>query len=269
MSVELAAQRTVTWKPGAADLTVVLTVTSPVGEVTTPAITADASTYTATIPTLQPGQYQLRWTVADQSYALTDVLNVWPANPRYLLSMDDARRAATGRTTASADDDFIRLFNASTTVVIEDVAGTVLVKPVTQTTDGGRRAIVLWHKITPSTEISVVANDTTLVEGRDFVVDRAAAIIYAGSKTSRSAFPSGQLNIDITYSTGEAVIPPNIEQAAIEFMKHQWQIGHQAVHAEWSNDPSEDDSLVNTPSGFLIPRRVMQLCRPAHPLPGF
>lgn len=267
MSDDLAARHTVQWTPGQPGALAVLTVIGPDGTSTTPSVTENAGTYSAVVVTGLPGQYLLRWVIAGSVHAESDVLNVWPEHPRFILSMDAARRAAA-KPGPSADDELIRLLNAAATAVIESLAGIVLAKPIVQTTSGGRRACVLWHKLAPDADVIVRANGTVLVDGQDYVVDRHAMIVYAGSTTDRGWFPPGQLNIEIEYSTGGAVAP-NIEQAAIELVRHQWKIGHQAVHADWTGDPSQDDDLVQTDDGFWIPKRVYQLCKPAQRLPGF
>ncbi|HEY4269511.1 MAG TPA: hypothetical protein VGM94_15120, partial [Galbitalea sp.] len=239
--------------------------TDPVGAVTTPDVTATGSVFSSVVPTAQPGQYQLRWmNEAANPATFTDVLNVWPEVPRFLLSMDEARLAVGSLPPLAGRDQLLRLFNASGTIVLEDVVGTILPLPKTQTTNGGRPAIVLWHKITPDTTVTVTV-DGTAWQDDAFVIDAAAAIVYAKS----GWFPKGIQNVVIEYSSGAPVIPANLQQAATELIRHQYQVGYQAVHAEWSTDPSGDDQLAETPSGFLIPRRVMQLCRPTPKLPGF
>jgi hypothetical protein len=272
MSVDFAATHDVSWTPYPSETgkTVTLTAISPVGGTTTPSVSEAAGVYSASLVTGQPGQYQLSWAMSDDpGLTFTDVLNVWPEHPRYLLSLADARKAATGRTAASSEDSTIQLFNASGTVVIEDVAGSVIPAPETQVTDGGRPAINLWKRLAADADVTVTVNGTALVEESDFIVDRTAMIIYAGSRTSPGRFSDGRLNVSITYTSGVVTLPPNIEQAAIELIRHQYQVGHQAVHAEWSHDPSGDDTLEATPSGFLLPRRVIQLCRATPRLPSF
>lgn len=270
MSVDLAASRIVSWRPGVSGATVTLTVLDPSGSDSTPSVTEESGVYSATLTTTQPGQYQLRWTSGNATVpAFTDVLNVWPEAPRYLLSLDDARRAATGGSSPTSDDRDIQLYNASGTVVIEDVVGQVLATTFKQETDGGRPAINLWRRVVTDGTVTVKVNGVELVEEQDFIVDRAAMIVYAGSRTAPSHFPYGRLNVEITYTAGFPTLPPNIEQAAHELIRHQWQVGKQAVHAEWSSAPSGDDTLDTTPSGYLIPRRVLQLCRATPKLPSF
>jgi hypothetical protein len=270
MSIDLGTTKTVSWALGTTGATVVLTVTNPAGATSTPTVTEASGTYSAPVPLTTPGQYQLRWTkAAAPAAAYTDVLNVWPSAPRYLLSLDDCRRAVKVTAADTTRDELLRLFNASGTLVIEDVAGKILPAAKVQDTDGGRPSINLWHRITEDTDLTVTVDGVALVEETGFIVDREAAIVHAGSRQFPSRFPAGRLNVRIEYSAGRATIPANIEQAAVELIRHQYQVGHQAVHAEWSADPSGDDTLDTTPSGYLIPRRVLQLCRPTPKLPSF
>lgn len=263
--VDLGSATAVSWPLGATAQTVVLTVTKPDGTTATPAVTEAAGTYTATVTTALPGQYRLRWTKdAGTAASFTDVLNVWPTDPRFILSIADVRRFAGA---SSTDDDLLRLFSASATVVIEDIVGAVLVREIVQSADGGKTGVALWNRITEGMDVAVTVGGVTQTEGTDFTVDRNAAIVYCGGPSSPSRFPDGRQNIVITYQTGESIIPSNIQQAAGELIKHLFQVGHQAVHADWSTDPSTDEQA-ETPSGFLVPRRVLQLCRASDTLPG-
>jgi hypothetical protein len=272
--VQEGATATVQWTLSAGR-TVVLNVTAPDGTTSAPPVTPDGAVYSSTFTTVLPGQYRLAWEATDAApAALADVLNVWPSDPRYLISLDDARRfAGSGHAPAmTADQDsLLQLFNAAATVIIEDIVGAVLLQSVTQDEDGGKTGIALWQRPATGTAIVLTVNGVTWLEGTDFTVDRNAGIIYAGGSTAPLHFPLGRQNIHVGYTTGGAPITPNILQAAGELVKHQWQVGYQAVHAEWTSDPSGDDALPDeaTPSGFLIPRRVMQLCRPTPRLAGF
>lgn len=268
--VDLGAATTVSWALGVNGVTVVLTVTKPDGSTVTPAptVTESSGVYSASVPSSLPGRYLLSWSKdATPDAAFTDVLNVWPADPRFMLSIADVREYVGLAATDTSADSKLRLFSASATVVIEDIVGAVLVRTVTQKANGGKTGVALWERITESADITVTVDGTVQTEDTDYTIDRNAAIVYAGGPTSPGRFPAGRQNISIEYSVGEDVIPPNLLQAAGELIRHLYQFGHQAVHAEWSDAPSTDD-LAETPSGWLVPRRVLQLCRASSVLPG-
>ena len=125
--VDLGAATAVSWVLGVASQTVVLTVTAPDGTTATPTVTETTGTYSATVATALPGRYLLSWVkAAAPAAAYTDILDVWPADPRFIISLDDARAAVAWTAGNTAKDDTLRLFVAAATVVIEDIAGAVV-----------------------------------------------------------------------------------------------------------------------------------------------
>lgn len=269
-AIDLGNATVASWTPGPTGATVVLTVTLPDGTTATPAVTESSGTYNATVTTSQAGRYFLKWSIAATSTVYTDLLDVWPADPRFIVPLDEMLTALRMTTQVSdRDRSDMRLFLAAATEVIEDIVGTVLIRTVTQVSDGGRNAINLWQAVAEEGDIVVTVNGSTLTEGVGFVVWRRAGIIYAGSSTSPTYFSSGRQNVSVTYPSGSSTIKPNVRLAAIELCRHMWQFGRQAnQRAQLPGDlPTED--MAQTPAGFLIPRRVLQLLGPdARKLPA-
>lgn len=259
-AIDLGQTVTVSWTASTSSTTV-LTVTRPDGTTATPVVGGTAPTYTAPVPTPQAGRYLLKWSQAATADVYTDVLNVWPADPRFLISVDELVTAIRQTTTVSAADrSDMRLVIAAATEVVEDVVGAVLVRTETQTADGGKTGVALWER--PTAITSVVEDGTTLTANVDYVAATNAAIIYAGSSTAPRSFAYGRQNIVITYTTGTTSIAANIRLAAIELCRHMWAITRQTnVRAQLPGDYPDED-MTTTPSGFLIPRRVMQLLVP-------
>lgn len=260
-AIDLGNATRVSWAPGAVGATVVLTVTLPDGTTATPAVTESSGTYTATVATPQAGQYRLKWSIAASSTVYTDFLDVWPANPRFIIPLDELVSALRQTTPVTASDQSdMRLIIAAATEIIEDVVGAVLVRTEVQYADGGKSGVALYER--PTTITSVTADGETLTSGDDYVVALNEGIVYAGSPSSPQRFTPGRQNIVITYTTGTATIKPNIRLAAIELCRHMWQIGRQTnMRAQLPGDLPADD-LAQTPAGFLIPRRVLQLLLP-------
>lgn len=266
--VDLGNATTVSWT-AATSATTVLTVTLPDGTEATPTVaTSAAPTYTASVATSQAGRYLLTWTQASTDAVYTDVLNVWPADPRLLISVDDVRTALRQPTAFSAADrEDMRLVIAAATEVIEDVVGTVVATTKTQTSDGGKQGVALYHR--PTAITSVVEDGVTLTDGVGYVAALDLGIVYAGTTRSPRFFNPGRRNIVITYTAGATTISPNVLQAAVELCRHMWALTRQSnVRAQLPGDqPTED--YAETPSGFLIPRRVMQLLKPDQRTGGF
>lgn len=239
----------------------VLTVTLPDTSQATPAVSPTNAGYAAVVPATQPGRYFLRWSAAGTAW--TDQFDVWPDDPRMLISVADARKAL-GNLPASRDDD-VRLYVAAATPVIEDLVGAVLTAAIVQRADGGKTGIALWER--PDRVDQVTVNGEYLADGVGYTLDQAAAILYAGPPDRPGRFPPGRQNITVRYTAGMSDVPPNVRLATRELVRHNWQVSMQGSRPAFGDDPAGED-LARTPTGFAVPRRVVQLCAPNPRLPG-
>lgn len=262
-AIDLGHASVVTWTPGATGATVVLTVTLPDLTTATPSVTEATGVYSATVTTSQAGRYRLKWTIAASSKVYTDVLDVWPADPRFIVSLDEVVSAIRQTTTLNATDrSDMRLLIAAATPVIEDIVGAVLVTTQVQTSDGGVPGISLWKK--PTSITSVVSSGTTLAAA-DYTADLNAGIVYAANY---GYFASGRQTVVITYSVGSSTIQPNVRLATIELVRHWWQWGRQTHRAAIPGD-SPATPMGLTPSGYAVPNRVLELLAASKRVSGF
>lgn len=233
------------------------TVTLPDGTTSAAAVTNPAvGSYLASLASAQAGRHRFTFTgTGANSGALpwTDVADVWPADPRLIISLADAR-AALNRTTNVADDE-LRLYIAATTLVIEDIVGTVLARTVIEEHDGGKSGVLLDQAVVSVS--SVVVDGVTLTEGSDYHVKKASGIIYAGSSRGPSTFAAGRGNVVVTYSTGRTTIDPNIILAAREEVAFLYRVGQQGTRPNVGG--GVPDTMAWTPSGFAVPTRVIEL----------
>ena len=162
--VDVGDTTIVSWALGEAGKTVVLTVTDPVGATSTPTVTeAQQGIYTASLTTALAGRYVLRWTTTGAAHS--DIINVWPADPRFIISFAEAVAALRWREAEVekyAED--LRLHIASATEVLEDIVGAVLVRTVIQTADGGEAGVMLTQR--PETVTSVEVHGVRRRQGR-------------------------------------------------------------------------------------------------------
>ena len=213
-----------------------------------------------------PGRHLVTWaTTTGTAGAYTDILDVWPADPRFIISLDDAKNALNmvANTTAAALDD-LRLYIAAATPIIEDIVGPIVPGTFTQTDDGGKWAIPLFNK--PTSIVSVTELGTAL-DPTAYFTDYAAGIIYAGRPQATRRFMPGYQAVVITYKAGAQIVPPNVRLAARELLRHWWQLGKQGHGGNAANFGSSAE--VFTPSGFAVPRRVIELCGKANGPGGF
>lgn len=262
-AIDIGADVAVSWKPGATAATVALAVHLPDGSTLDPApeVTEIDGVYCATIPTTLAGRYLLNWTLSAgaPANAYTDTFDVWPSDPRFLIPLAEMVSALRSTTTVSASDQSdMRLFIAAATPIIEDIVGAVLADTRTQFANGGKTGITLWER--PTAVASVTVNGTVWTVETQYVVDENAGIIYAGSRQAPGRFPPGQLNIEVIYSIGAGVIKPNIRLATIELVRHLWQLGRQGQGAKIPGAATPE--MGYTPTGFAVPKRVIQLCAP-------
>lgn len=254
MTVIVGATTSVTWTPGGTGAATVA-VRLPDGTTLDPAptVTGSSGAYTAPIVTTQPGRHLVSWSRdVDRS---VDILDVWPPDPRYIISIADAL-AVLGNIPVSRQGD-LALHVATATYVIERLAGPVISEERTWRADGGRGAVVL-----PSCPVQVVTVSVsgTLLDPADYDVDPDAGIVYA-------AFAAGRpRNVVITYRVGAAVIPANLREAAQRLTKHLVTSGRQPGSGG-AQAPAPD--LVATPFGFAVPAAVVELCALTPAAPGF
>lgn len=246
------------------------TVTKPDGTTTAATVTKTAAgCYQGSYVTTSAGRHRFTFSGSGtNSGALpwSDVVDVWPDDPRLILSLADAKAALNVPAGTRVNDDELRLYIAATTPVIEDIVGAVLTRTEVETFDGGRTAVLLSERATAVT--SVVDSGTTLVSGTGFVANLTAGIIYAGSTSSSSCFTAGRQNVVVTYTTGASSIDPNIILAAREEVRFLYQIGQQGGRPSLGGAPAD---LGWTPSGFAVPKRVIELCQASgsRRMPGF
>lgn len=226
------------------------------------AVTEDGGVYSAELPCDLPGRYVLHWHDVTDSVTHVDILDVWPTDPRFLISLDDAADALQWRDAdKKAKLDSLAVYVAAATEVIEDITGAVLVRTIVQPSDGGRTGVALWER--PSSIASVTVNGAAAT---GYVTNLNAAIVYADGRGGR--FADGVQNIVITYQVGAEAVPTSIRLAARELIRHLWQLGQQAGSPPQPALPTNPQQTTMTRSGFAVPNRVIELCGNHYALPG-
>lgn len=259
--------------------------TSVVVHVTLPDGTAAAgSPFTPTNPstgiyqydytTVQAGRHQRRW-VASGTNADTwgpDPFDVWPVNSRFAISVDEARSALNLATGNDANDEEIRLFIASATHIIEDVTGPIFGTDTFTEQHHPTTARLILDHAHPVTFGSVVSysngSPTTLTKANtpdaatndQFTVDPATHTI-----TRRAAGGPEQQwgdEVWVTYTAGMTTVPFNLILAARELVQYSFGLSQQAARPSFEGTGVTPGELVPTPSGYLIPYRVMAWLKP-------
>lgn len=253
-TVDLGAPVKSVWVGAPAGGTHAVSITRPDGtSFTSPTITGPPVSVQF-VPDMA-GRWFIRWTSSVVYGAYSDVVDVWPDDPRFIISLDDARAALNmpGNTNVETLDD-LRLYVAAATPVIEDIVGPVVVKSVTQHVAKGWNYAALFERV--NTLTSVVYDDLSVVPASAYTFD-----VHSGLLTFGYALGQGAT---ITYTTGQAMVPQNVRLATRELVRHWWQLGKQGQRPGPGANPE-----AWTPSGFAVPRRVIELCAPAARIDGF
>ncbi|HEY3434964.1 MAG TPA: hypothetical protein VGK41_04865, partial [Solirubrobacterales bacterium] len=159
---------------------------------------------------------------------------------RYLISREEAlERLQLKPHLASAEP--IMLYIAGATWVIEYHTGPLILtaRVKTVTTPRPTRAVLLPGYDVTVTDVKV--DGVSLVEGT-YVVDEEAGIVFS------DLFSGDKVHIE--YKVGANEIPPQARLACQELVAHTFQIARQG------NGIGNESDTVQTPTGFLVPRRV-------------
>lgn len=157
----------------------------------------------------------------------------------------------------SKRDADIIAYVKSATPLIEHMTGRLLPQSVTRRFNGGKSAILLTDNLASAAAVTVVTEDEATIS--DYVVDPEARIIYAGTRSALRRFNDGIQNIAVTYTTGYTAIPEALQLAARELVRHMVQVGKQAGRSGAIANPPSTESA---PMGFILPKRVIELCAP-------
>lgn len=256
--IDLGAPVTAVWAGAPANGVHALAITRPDGTpFTSPSITNQP--VRATFVPDMAGRWRLRWTSSgtDAVGAYSDVVDVWPSDPNFIISLDDARLAlnlAPNTDPALLDD--LRLYIASATPVIEDIVGPVPKRTETHYVGKGWQYAALYHKV--DTLTSVVYDDASVVPTAAYEFDAGPGLL-----TFKRPLSQG---VTITYTTGSTIVPQNVRLATRELVRHWWQQGRQGVRSGPTEAPGGPGY---TPSGFAVPKRVIELCGPKKLTGGF
>lgn len=175
-----------------------------------------------------------------------------------LITLAAAKNQITsGRPSSFAGtDEDLQEYIDSATPVIEDVVGPLVAATRTYERDGGKTGIQLPSAFGAVTE---VREDDVVIS--DYFPSATAGIIYAGTRQARRRFAPGIRNVSATVTIGRT-IPANVKRATCVLVAFWWQQDRQGNTRPGIGVEASEEPMVNTPSGFAIPRRVLQLLRP-------
>lgn len=255
-----------------ADATPVLTITLPDATSATPVVAHDGTgVYSARYVPGQAGRYGVRWVATGSNpAAYTDVFNVSSNAPRLIISLEDARTELGLPAGSTATDDKIRSHILAATPVMEDLVGPILPRTCDEWYDGGSPTVrLLQAPIISVTSVSESYGNfsRTLTEqplsGSSFdtygyTVDTTDGILQRRFSGTLGEFVMGRRNVHVVYVAGRTVVRDNILDATRALVKYY------AQKSQTINRPdmgaADGVATTTTPSGFAVPRLVVDLC---------
>jgi hypothetical protein len=252
---------------GAVDLTIVL----PDGTTATPtASNPSVGRYQTDYVPLVPGRYVARWVATGlNSSAYVETFDVRPADPGYLVSLSDAKRALNIELTDTSNDEELRsLVEAVTNAVELYLDQTVVRRTVVEqfsvgprwtrlnnweTRYGAAYKLILAKRPVISVTSIVRPIDGVTWAGTDFtLIDPASGVLVS----NLSPFWG---DLTATYVAGYQLIPANFVEGAKIILRHLWQTQQTPGMGSSVFGSGEDVSVGVAGMGFAIPNRAAEL----------
>lgn len=185
----------------------------------------------------------------------TDVADVFPADPRMIVGLADARAALNLPAAIRVNDSELLGLIAAATVVVEDLIGPVLPAARVERRSGSyRMGIPLWAK---AESITTVTEDGVTLASTDWCLDEAG-ILWRGSSPGAGAWSgNGAQNVVVTYAVGSAIIPPNVLAGAAELVKFWYSTSQQGARPQLQPDAPAYPMV----AGFAVPNSVADKLR--------
>lgn len=234
---------------------------------TAPAVVTKSSTgiYRADHLTTQPGRHLVTWTGSGaNSGALpyTDIADVWPANPRMIVGLTDARNALNTLGASRINDREILGYLVAATLVIEHLAGPQLQAVHVESHWGGGAALGLHHQ---PTDIVSVVEDGTLLTPAEYIADEGPGLLWRGVAPGAGVW--SRRRTVVTYRVGSPIVPQNVVLAAAHLVAHWWRQTQQSSRPALGIPAGEAPPLMV--AGYAVPNMVIDLLAPADcRLPG-
>ncbi|MEU8264476.1 hypothetical protein AB0C02_28120 [Micromonospora sp. NPDC048999] len=244
---------------------VTLTVTLPDGSAVAPEVDSpvEAGRYSCDFVPSMPGRHVVRWTTSGPATAFVDVFHAIPDGFEAIVGLAETKRHLNIPADDDQDDEELRGFILSASMVVEDVVGVVARRAITEKASGGGRHIVLEKP--PVLEVVEVRVDGVLVDSGEYTGSPSGLLAHRNG-----CWPAGLRNVEVTYLAGKTVVPPNIIDATLELIRINWRPqagGNYSAFDGGRNDDFGNAGLEaslqgNLRLGFFVPNTVVQRLAP-------
>lgn len=241
---------------------VVLTIERPDGTTVTPSVTHSATgVYQVDYPPTMAGRHVAMWACTGlNASGYTDVFDVRPASPAYIVSLADAK-AQLNKTGTTDDEELRGVVEAATGVVERHLDMVVVRRTVVERRDLGnptiwgspgvlQRIALTTRPILSITSVTSADGATSWSPANMRVTDSGVVEVLAGSTVWGP--------VDFTVMAGLQLIPANYTKAAEIIIQHLWdtQRGSKGgAHPAGLETPGAGF----TSFGYAIPNRALEL----------
>jgi len=258
--------------------TAVLQVTAPDGTITTPAVITTTS-FTATVPATQVGNYLLVWTLTGSPIQVVqDQFTVIPA-ALTLVNLAQVKGDLNRSLTDTSKDAKLRNWIRQSQSIIENITGPILPQSKTYVADGGINFFVLpdrWVQSITSIVENMGGTNYTITEQPlgsstsqygytwDRTINKITRRDAAGSGMS---FPFGSSNVLCVYVAGMSSVPDAIQRAASQMVMHWYKKDDQSVRGAFPAGANAADDVTMV-GNYEVPNAVMGLLEQYRRNPG-
>ncbi|MDH6123440.1 hypothetical protein [Kitasatospora sp. GP82] len=270
-------------QPATGALAVVLTVTDPTGQITTPAAGPQGGgTYAAVVPAVAaPGVWLYRWTATGPGtgWVSEGQFQVRGMGLEQIVDIASVRAHLNIPQTTQTSDDELQGFILAAGELAKDVCGPFVPEQHTQTFDGGTGTVVPdWHPVLSVQSVveyyglyGFALTEQPLgsqMNAFSYTVDYQTGEITRRTFGAQAAvFALGSKNIRITYTAGRTTVPWSVRLGSLELIRHLWQMTQQGGRPRFGG-AAMDGGETHIPMGFALPDRVLELWAPYRRAPG-
>lgn len=243
--------------------TITLTIELPDGTTVTPTVASpDTGRYEADYVPAAAGRYAVRWTSTEPATAFTDVFDVRPAAPRYMIGLAQAK-AHLNITSTDHDEELRGHIEAATAAIELYLHEAVVRRTVVEKHTLPRPMTLLIldeHPVVSLTSVqSLDATTTWDLAGLD--VDGSTGLVQVVSGGALSG------TVVVTYVAGRSMIPANHSRAA-ELVVEQLYSPQRSPGAGPPGSPGGEELLEPDDYGVVIPAAAISLLGVSAPLVG-
>lgn len=223
--------------------------------------------YQADYLTTQAGLHAVQWHASGvMTSAYSDVFDVRPSVPGYIVSLTDAKKYLNIATTTN--DEELRSFIEAATAIVEDVVGPVVVRTITEVHTRPSHVLVLHQPpVVSLVSMSSVLLNATSYDLSTMDLDPVTGILRRIDGTPISWRRAGASPVRIVYTAGRPVVPTAVTMAARVIIDHLWET--QRGHTQGAR-PSPGGGRATQKKGPPpdLPPRARELLRPYRRAPA-